>query len=161
MLQKLKLTIKTWLLGTVTLMVICFLTGVVANQFGHNLPSQPSLDWMLQSRGWVLIVNVSLVVLIMPILEEFLFRGLLFKLPMRWIPVQIMAPVSALLFMAAHYIQMPFPNNAFLALFAFGLIQCRLYHKTQAIWCPIVVHTLFNTTNLILLFAFPEFAKVS
>ncbi len=161
MADKLKLTLQAWLLGTAALMGVCLLTGLVAGWLGYNLPSMPSLDWMLHSHGWVLAVNCALVTVIMPILEELFFRGLLFKLPTRWVPVKAMAVVSALLFMAAHYIQMPFPNNAFLALFAFGLLQCWLYQKTQAIWCPMLLHTLFNTANLILLFAFPELAKLS
>ena len=63
---------------------------------------------------------------------------------------------SAALFSAAHYLQFPFPDDAFLALFFFGLAQCWLYTKTDRLWCAMLNHGLFNLTNLILLFLLPE-----
>ena len=43
-------------------------------------------------------------------------------------------------------------NSAFIALFAFGIAQCWLYRKTNAIWSPMLNHALFNLTNLLLMF---------
>ncbi len=63
---------------------------------------------------------------------------------------------SAAAFSAAHYIQMPWPNNAFIALFFFGLAQCWLYRKTDYLWCPALNHALFNTANLVLMFIVPS-----
>ena len=66
------------------------------------------------------------------------------------------AVFSAILFSAAHYLDQPFPDAAFLALFFFGLAQCWLYRKTSHLWCAILNHGLFNLTNLVLLFILPE-----
>ena len=66
----------------------------------------------------------------------------------------ITAALSAL-FSAAHYIAQPFPDSVFIALFFFGMAQCYLYKKTSSIWAPVLNHTLFNLTNLVLLFVIP------
>ena len=69
------------------------------------------------------------------------------------------AAAASAAFSAAHYVEAPWPDNAFFALFFFGLAQCWLYRHTRAwygIWSPILNHFLFNLTNLILLFTIPE-----
>ncbi len=176
MTQNLKRVLAAWAIITIATAATCFLTGLVAGWFGIVLPPQPSLDAVLNSHGWYLATNIALIVMIMPIVEEAVFRWLLFKLPSkltgrflvgRGVPPSrppaglIIAIASSILFSAAHYIQMPFPNNAFVALFLFGVLQCRLYRQTNAIWCPILTHALFNATNLALLFLFPDLAKMT
>ena len=51
-------------------------------------------------------------------------------------------------------------TSSFIALFAFGLMQCELYRRTEALWCPMLQHMLFNATNIVLLFMFPSMAGV-
>ena len=50
---------------------------------------------------------------------------------------------------------MSWPNNAFVALFFFGMAQCWLYNKTGKLWTALLNHALFNLTNLILIFILP------
>jgi len=50
-------------------------------------------------------------------------------------------------------------NNAFIALFLFGMAQCWLYKTTSWLWSPILNHALFNATNVALIFILPEVAK--
>ncbi len=167
--RNLKLVAAAWPVITLATAATCFLTDVVAKWMGVTLPPQPSLDAVLNSRGWYLVANIALITVIAPIAEEAVFRGLLFKLPLRLfskfryfeISKFLLIAISSVLFTAAHYIQMPFPNNAFVALFLFGLLQCRLYLRTNALWCVMATHALFNATNLTLLFLFPELAKIS
>ena len=138
---------------------------------------------LTQEISFKFIINIPLVIAILPFLEECIFRGLLFTLPQRLFsryggetppphssptsqssptsgrvrlaPVAL-AIISSVLFSAAHYLQMPWPNDAFLALFFFGLAQCWLYRKTGHLWCAMLNHGLFNLTNLVLLFILPE-----
>ena len=92
------------------------------------------------------------VVVLMPIVEEVVFR-----LPTRWLRNWGWFFFFSLLFSAAHYIQQPWPDAAFLALFFFGAAQCWLYRKTGRLWCAMLNHALFNATNLVLLFVLPLF----
>ena len=110
------------------------------------------------------------VLLLLPILEEAVFRWLLFMLPARLAgkggqllaaprPDALgctLAVAASALFSAAHYISQPFPDSAFIALFFFGLAQCWLYAKTDRIWCPMLNHALFNLTNIALLLVLPQ-----
>ena len=174
--KTLKFTLKAWPLITMITVALCFLTGFVSERvFGIELDNQESIEqvrrmiiWLvrrlcngaglhwyffrdLMSLFWMVFSLVALV----PALEEVVFRWLLFRLPKPKRPL-ILAMASSALFSAAHYIQMPWPNNAFIALFFFGMAQCWLYHKTNKLWSPLLNHSLFNMTNLVLLFILPE-----
>ncbi len=163
--EKLKTTICWAPLVTVTVMGLCFLTELVTGWLGVKLPPQPSLTTLHNSRGLQLAVNLAIILVLAPIIEEGIFRGLFYRLPVRLLPQsgrRVTGPlfvlVSAGLFTAAHYLQMPFPDNAFLALFAMGTLQCRIYEKTDTLWCPICVHAFFNGVNAAILFLFPKLA---
>ena len=142
---------------------LCYLTQTVAKWFGIDLPDQKNIAVVKQLAGlnWRFAFLCLQVLIVMPALEELLFRGLLFKLPCRGAPGGRALPptaavISSILFSAAHYLAQPWPDAAFIALFFFGLAQCWLYRKTNHIWCAMLNHALFNLTNLVLLFILPE-----
>ena len=194
--SSLKTTLKSWPIIAIATISLCFLTQLVAGWFGVDLKEQTVIEQMRQMGIYTwriltqeglatalkqeasckFLINIPLVLVIAPVFEELLFRGLLWRLPTRalgkrrktedgigqetedgrraWVPAAG-AVVSSALFSAAHYLQFPFPDDAFLALFFFGLAQCWLYTKTDRLWCAILNHSLFNFTNLILLFLIP------
>jgi membrane protease YdiL (CAAX protease family) len=161
--KKFKSTIIAWLGVTASAFAICGLTTFVFKILDVSLPPQKSLEAVLNSRGWRLALNVAAVLVIAPIFEELIFRGLLFKLIIKFFKSRFAVDgcmiFSATAFCAAHYWKGQFPDNAFIALFYFGIAQCILYRKTNSIWCPMLLHFLFNATNLVLLFCFPDMAK--
>ena len=178
--SKLRLTLKAWPVITAATVGLCYLTQTVAKWFGIELPDQANIELVKRYAGWnrTFILLCAQVIILMPAIEELIFRYLLFKLPLRILhkrgggttPPQTfiltsgrgrLAPValaigSSVLFSAAHYLFQPFPDSAFIALFFFGLAQCWLYHKTSRLWCAVLHHALFNLTNLVLLFVLPE-----
>lgn len=159
--NNLKFTLKAWpVIATITFGV-CFFTQQAAGLFGIELPNQANLEIVRGMMGWNwrFAFLVLQILVIMPVIEELIFRlpvKALWKLPGKFI-IPFAVLLSAL-FSAAHYIAQPFPDAAFLALFFFGMAQTYLYKKTGAIVYPILNHTLFNLTNLVLLFIFPEAA---
>ena len=173
--KNLKFTLKAWPVIAVATIGLCFLTQQIAMAFGIELPDQLNVDIVRRclSRtfdSWkaflVSAMLVAQVVLLMPALEELIFSLFLFKLPGWGFPslgkgagLVVTAAVSSALFSAAHYYENAWPDNAFLALFFFGLAQCWLYRRTSALWCAILNHALFNIVNLTLLVCFPEMAK--
>lgn len=155
---------------------LCYLTQWGAKAFfGIDLPLQNQLLVVKQNAGLNLnfLILVCQILLLAPILEEILFRLILFKLPVKLFRVRkaaivvLLAAVGSAIFSAAHYPDwlaisrtgemtwMPL-SNAFLALFAFGLAQCWLYRKTTWLWSPMLNHFIFNLINLILLFVLPD-----
>ena len=164
---KLKFTLKAWPVIAVATIGLCYLTQLVAGWCGIELKEQQNVDLIRKMAGWnfAFLTNCALVLVIMPMIEEAIFRGLLAKLPVRLVSPRLPHSVirsfsysvivlSSALFSAAHYFGQPWPDNAFLALFFFGLAQCWLYKKTN-IWCAMLNHGLFNATNLVLLFIVP------
>ena len=178
--SSLKLTLKAWPVIAIATIGLCFLTQLVAGWFGVDLDEQTTVrqmremglyTWRLFRQSGVaelfrheasykFLINIPLVVVAAPVLEELLFRWLMVRLPSgrkafsedvgkRLLACAI---ISSTLFSLAHYLQMPNKNNAFLALFFFGLAQCWLYRKTGHLWCAMLNHALFNLTNLVLLF---------
>ena len=178
--SNLRLTLKAWPVIAAATIGLCYLTQTVAKWFGIELPDQANIEIVKHYAGWNWnFANLCLqVVILLPALEELVFRYRLFKLPLRILlkrgggtpPPQTsiptsgrgrLAPValaigSSALFSAAHYLFQPFPDSAFIALFFFGLAQCWLYHKTSRLGCAVLNHALFNLTNLVLLFLLPE-----
>ena len=179
--ENLRRTLKAWPVIAAATIGLCFLTQSVAKLFGIDLPDQQNVDivrqWMLHAfdspRNFATCAFLFVqVLLLLPVLEEAVFRWLLFMLPARlaWKKAgqpsenrQFPGPlgyafvaVSSVLFSAAHYISQPFPDSAFIALFFFGLAQCWLYKKTDRIWCTMLNHALFNLTNVVLLLVLPR-----
>ena len=176
--KNLKLTLKAWPVIAFATIGLCFLTQWGAKAlFGIDLPEQASLKPVLAQLRSAFedaahfkraAANLGMILIFAPVVEELLFRLLLWRLPSRGlallakkfrhdapraIPVTV-AVFAAAVFSAAHYLQMPWPNNAFLALFVFGLAQCWLYWKTDSVVYPMLNHFCFNALNLALLFVF-------
>ena len=155
-------TLKSWPVIAAATIGLCYLTQLVAKGFGIELPDQANIEIVKRYAGWnwnFAFLCLQIIVLL-PALEELIFRWLLFKLPTKLITYHLSlittAAISSLLFSAAHYLFQPWPDAAFIALFFFGLAQCWLYKKTAHLWCAILNHGLFNLTNLVLLFILPE-----
>lgn len=153
---------------------LCCLTQVGAKAlFGIKLPEQDQLAAIRQLAGWNwdFVKAIGIVLIAAPVIEELVFRLVLFRLP-DWaigrfvrsaIPTVILAVLSSAVFSAVHYLDsvtmkatgrlawLPL-SNAFLALAFFGGAQCWLYRKTKRIWCPMLNHALFNLANLVLMF---------
>ena len=170
--SSLKLTLKSWPVIAAATIGLCYLTQTVAKSFGIELPDQANIEIVKRYAGWnkTFVFLCFQVLVLLPAIEELIFRYLLFKLPTRlagkrqWgsgalaalTKTTPQAILSSILFSAAHYLAQPFPDSAFLALFFFGLAQCWLYRKTGRLWCAILNHGLFNLTNLVLMFLLPE-----
>lgn len=165
--KNLKLTLKAWPVITIVTIGLCFLTQCVAKLFGIILPDQKSVgivrEALLQMfSSYDLFLNALFLILqiivLLPVIEEFLFRYLLFRLPSSGFEkrIETFAIISSVLFSAAHYIDQSFPDAAFVALFFFGVAQCALYKRTKNIWCAALNHALFNLTNLVLAVSLPE-----
>ena len=175
-------TLKAWPVIAAATIAICYLTQWVARQFGIDLPDQEQMTMVknclfhaFDSMGhFKVVVGLLLQVLLLaPVLEEALFRGLGWRLPVKFLArgksaaVWAFAAVSSAAFSAVHYIDfvalakggglkwIPL-SSAFIALFFFGLAQCWLYRKTERLWCPMLNHFLFNFTNLVLLLVYSE-----
>lgn len=86
-----------------------------------------------------------LVVVVGPIAEELLFRGVIYGGLRTCFPVDVSALVSALIFGIYH-------KNIVQGLYAaaFGIILAYIFEKTQSIWGSTLMHMAFNLSSYLI-----------
>jgi membrane protease YdiL (CAAX protease family) len=98
---------------------------------------------MKWSKPW-LIGNLMVSVLLVPIIEEIVFRGLILQRLRERYSCLFSLIVSAGIFAIFHY------DKSFLGVFVHGVIFAVLAIRMSSIYAPIIVHCLFNLTAFIL-----------
>ena len=130
-------------------------TTLLEKAFGITLAAQDLVKW-LQPGTYALPVRLALIAFVLfeaPLLEEPLFRGIIFRGCARSMPVWAAMAASGFVFALVHV------NAAtFLALWFLGAAFAWLYKRTGSILAPMAAHFLFNLLNLALCLFFPELA---
>jgi membrane protease YdiL (CAAX protease family) len=93
------------------------------------------------------IAIVFLVAVGAPIVEELLFRGVMFGGLRQRLPVLPAAGVTGVLFGAVHVGGSPIAFLLPLAMLGFGL--CLLYHRTGSLYPPMAVHAVNNSVAIV------------
>jgi len=149
-------TWKLQLLLTVTVLAAAlpvvyglkYLSVLTLQHFHWAVEDQRSVEMFSSVKStWLRIYLGFFAVVLAPLGEEFVFRGLLFSAAKKcgwpwagWIGVSF-------LFAFIH-----FSAPIFLPLFVLALALTWLYEKTEGLLAPIVAHSLFNAANIGLLF---------
>ena len=120
---------------------------------GVKLADQPIVEFL--SGGGGSLAAKSIVVLLVvgeaPLLEEPVFRGIMFRGFARSMPVWAAMLLSGFVFALVHL------NAAtFIPLWFIGVVFAWLYAKTGTILAPMLVHFIFNLVNVCLALAFPD-----
>ena len=81
--NNLKFTFKSWPVIAAATIGLCYLTQTVAKWFGIELPDQANIELVKRYAGWnrTFAFLCLQIVILLPALEELIFRYLLFKLP--------------------------------------------------------------------------------
>lgn len=130
------------------------LAAIVLERLGWPPSAQDSVELLVRSGWTVRLVIAIFAVALAPVVEELLFRGILFPAlrDAGW-PRAAMA-VASLGFGLIH-------GNAaaFLPLSALGGCLAWLYLRTGNLWAPILAHFLFNLVPFILIAAGVKFGN--
>ncbi|OUB77079.1 CPBP family intramembrane glutamic endopeptidase [Bacillus thuringiensis] len=123
--------------------LMCYLAvlNIITQQL-HMTPDPPKMIYN-PSEMQLLIYGIGLV-LLAPIWEEFLFRGILFSRLKNYIPICACFIISSLAFTCIHPIS--FGNSLYI--FVFGLLVAYSYYKTNNMFVPISIHLLNNLFSL-------------
>ena len=130
-----------------------YLSETALQKIGWQPKSQEAVELLLGAPLWPTGIYLGIfAVVIAPVAEEFIFRGVLFPFvkQLGW-PKFAWFGVS-LLFALIHG-----SVAIFIPLFVLALVLTWLYEKTGNLLAPIVVHGLFNAVNLVLLIVVREF----
>lgn len=102
------------------------------------------IETLLSGKLWLVVLYT---VIIAPIVEELIFRGLTLKLTMRVIPFKVANVIQAILFGIYH-------GNLVQGIYAFALggVLGLLARKYKSIMAPIVFHIMFNGSAFLIMF---------
>ena len=133
-----------WLLQGASVAVLEKIGWPVENQVAVMLFADAKSNWLKIYLG-------AFAVVIAPVAEEFVFRGVLFPFVKR-----LGFPKSAWLGVSALFALIHFDAGTFVPLFIFALALTWLYETTDNLLAPIFAHSLFNAANLAVLFFAPK-----
>ena len=144
--------LRTILIGVGALIVVRIATAlllVATHQTNHVQTGFEHFD-VISKVPWVTALAVGLtvitIVFVAPIVEEMIFRGLLFGALAPRMGVLAAALVVALLFGAAHLDAVLFPTLAGL-----GFISALAYASGGNLWTSVTLHTLNNALGAVVL----------
>jgi membrane protease YdiL (CAAX protease family) len=127
--------------------VLKFLSELLLHKLHWSVEDQRAVELILGGKLWVRVYLAFFAVVLAPLAEEFVFRGLLFSTAKHFgRPLLGWFGVSFLF--AAFHANAPI----FLPLFVLALALTWLYEKTEGLLAPVIAHSLFNAGNLALLF---------
>ena len=140
------------LLMVPTALAVFFVTGVISNLTDFLFGDVPTPRDQLAVRGEMSGVDLLLLLIVVgvvgPIVEEVVFRGLLYRvLRARW-GVNSATWVSALAFAVVHFIPL-----LFAVFLVFGLVLAAVAERFDSLYPPIVLHVLNNSAVVVILFA--------
>jgi membrane protease YdiL (CAAX protease family) len=154
--------IRSLLLGVIVAMAVFTIIRMmqygiqeVFDHFHVRLQEQLAVQVVRDAQGWRnwLVLGIATMV-IAPIAEEMLFRGILYPAIKREGFPRLALWVSSLLFAAIHM-----NLAAFLPLTFLALVLAWLYEQTGNLLAPIAVHSLFNAFNFALVWAPPSLVE--
>ena len=105
---------------------------------------QTVAEIVTQDFSWIQMLYIGMAIVIAPIYEELLFRGILFPYLVKRIGLTKGLILLSLIFAGLHF---HLPSIA--PLFLLSLVLCLAYWRTGSLWVSIGVHTIFNTVSIL------------
>jgi membrane protease YdiL (CAAX protease family) len=130
------------------------LSQAVLQKIGWAPQAQAAVEMLLNAPLWPTGVYLGVfAVVLAPIAEEFIFRGVLFPFVR-----QLGYPRLAWFGVSGLFALIHGDVAIFVPLFVLALALTWLYEKTGSLLAPVAVHGLFNAANLVLLVLAKEFS---
>ncbi|HJR97999.1 MAG TPA: type II CAAX endopeptidase family protein [Actinomycetota bacterium] len=133
--------------GIAAAAMIAVLTAVTDRDV--SVPEQVTGDL----HGFELVIFALFAVVVAPITEEFLFRGLIYRSVRDRHGVALGAIVSAVLFGVIHYVPGPWPDAVALqvTMVVTGVGLALVYERRKTLLAPIVGHAAFNLIAVVVI----------
>jgi membrane protease YdiL (CAAX protease family) len=117
-------------------------------KIGWPLEDERAVALIVNAKSaWLQIYLAFFAIVLAPVAEEFMFRGVLFPF-IKQLGYPKLAWFGVSFLFALIHVNAP----TLLPLFVLALVLTWLYQKTGCLLAPIVAHSLFNTANLIILY---------
>lgn len=149
-------TLPMWGLGLVigigTAIVTYTINAIVVLIAGVDEPVEQGLTQVVTAGGLVTVLAVTLAVVVAPIGEEIIFRGVLHRAVAEKAGFLVGAIISSALFALVHLeviLSQPF---GLVGLFVVGFLLAWAYHLTGSLIVPILGHAVYNAISVGLVF---------
>lgn len=121
--------------------------SIICAYVGYSMSSSQTSQQITTSGGVAMFVIAPIVA---PIMEEFLFRGVIFRGLDTRFPTWAAVVVSALLFSVVHCQGLSsFSDIALLVwIFVLGAVNAVAVKRTNCIWVPIALHVCYNSATV-------------
>lgn len=121
------------------------LTSLFPDAFDPAKVEERATDLWNRAEGWWIVALIVVVAVGAPLVEEFVYRGVILQSLEGRLNDTIALVVSAAFFGAIHLQPVEFPG-----LFLIGLVFGLCWQRTGRIACPILAHLAFNASGLLL-----------
>ncbi len=143
----LKKSFKYFFFGAALVFSINIITNLIALIFDYKFEPQNAIDlWQKTNGFWEKLLAFIPTVILAPLAEEMIFRGLLYRLLKTRINIIWAMILSSVLFSMIH-----FSLLALLPLTLLAMLLCFIYEKFGDLRLCILVHSFFNLFNVVLL----------
>ncbi len=150
--DRLKVLLWPVLLTTIGCLVSAQVLGRISGLLiesitGEEAQTQAAVELLRNSTSWIRLVYLGIVTVIMaPIAEEILFRGILYSSILQFQGRTIAIVANSVLFGLIH-------SNllTLVPLIVMAVMLTLLYDRTRNLLAPIVAHSLFNLANFVML----------
>lgn len=126
------------------------LNAALLAAFGADEPVDQQVLQDALAGGLSLVLAVLLAVVAAPVIEEVLFRGLLFQSLRRRLGLWPAALLSSAVFTVVHVEVIVSQPIALAGLFALGVVFAWACHRFGSVVVPIVAHAVFNGTSVMI-----------
>ena len=124
-----------------------YLSVSALEKFGWPPEDQAAVKLLTDAKSlWTTVYLGVFAVVVAPVAEEFVFRGMLFPF-VKQLGLPRLAWFGVSFLFALIHLNLP----TFVPLFVFALALTWLYERTDNLLAPITAHALFNATNLVML----------
>jgi membrane protease YdiL (CAAX protease family) len=115
------------------------------DRFSYPVDQQEVITMLAEHNMplWAQVCLGTMAVLLAPLVEELLFRGIALPIALRHLPPLAAVCLVSILFSLVHC-----HAASFMALFVFAVALCVAYIATGSILVPVFMHALFNAVNL-------------
>ena len=137
-------SLKNTFLGFIAIMPIIFTLSFLSKLILHEFSEQEMVIELKKDIYKNFLTNFFVILIIAPIFEEIVFRGLFYKALKNFTPFIQASLISSIVFALIH-------KNilSFTILFTLSLFLTWIYERTNSILYPILTHSLFNLTTIL------------
>ena len=122
---------------------------LIMNNLGISLPINPAITMFISlENNWLLLILTAQIIIIAPIAEELLFRGVIYKTLRIKTSAGFSVLITSIIFALIH-------GSAadFIPLVILSVYLCVIYEKTDNLTAPILIHSFHNALTTALLFS--------